>query len=41
LAYLTNGVMRDERAFHIDQPDWITKYNQQGNIILALHEESR
>lgn len=29
LAYLTNGVMRDERAFHIDQPDWITKYNQQ------------
>ncbi|KIK36702.1 hypothetical protein CY34DRAFT_55520, partial [Suillus luteus UH-Slu-Lm8-n1] len=25
LAYLTNGLMRDERAFHIDQPDWIIK----------------
>ncbi|KAG1724346.1 hypothetical protein EDB19DRAFT_1858604 [Suillus lakei] len=29
LTYLTNGLMRDERAFHINQPDWITKYNQQ------------
>ncbi|KAG2126940.1 hypothetical protein DEU56DRAFT_821582 [Suillus clintonianus] len=29
LTYLTNGLMRDERAFHIGQNDWITKYNQQ------------
>ncbi|KAG0697468.1 hypothetical protein DFH29DRAFT_856926 [Suillus ampliporus] len=29
LVYLSNGLMRDERAFHIDQPDWITTYNQQ------------
>ncbi|KAG1733916.1 uncharacterized protein EDB91DRAFT_1148001 [Suillus paluster] len=28
-TYLTNGLMRDERAFHINQPDWITAYNQQ------------
>ncbi|KAG2346573.1 hypothetical protein BDR05DRAFT_959508 [Suillus weaverae] len=29
LTYLTNGLMRDDRAFHISQLDWITKYNQQ------------
>ncbi|KAG2128642.1 uncharacterized protein EDB93DRAFT_1184074 [Suillus bovinus] len=29
LTYLTNGLMRDERAFHISDPDWITKYNNQ------------
>ncbi|KAG1791237.1 uncharacterized protein HD556DRAFT_1386844 [Suillus plorans] len=29
LTYLTNGLMRDERAFHLDGPDWITKYNNQ------------
>ncbi|KAG2059298.1 hypothetical protein BDR06DRAFT_987265 [Suillus hirtellus] len=29
LTYLTNGLMRDERAFHLDSSDWITKYNNQ------------
>ncbi|KAG1893485.1 uncharacterized protein F5891DRAFT_1282054 [Suillus fuscotomentosus] len=36
LTYLTNGLMRDERVFHLNHPDWITKYNNQGNLILAL-----
>ncbi|KAG2035381.1 hypothetical protein BDR03DRAFT_962496 [Suillus americanus] len=29
LTYLTNGLMRDERAFYFNEPDWITKYNKQ------------
>ncbi|KAG1834673.1 hypothetical protein DFJ58DRAFT_719336 [Suillus subalutaceus] len=29
LTYMTNGLMRDERAFYFNQPDWITKYNKQ------------
>ncbi|KAG2108957.1 uncharacterized protein F5147DRAFT_693493 [Suillus discolor] len=29
LTYLTNGLMRDERAFHLNGSDWITKYNNQ------------
>lgn len=30
LTYLTDGVMRDRRVFHIiNLPDWITKYNEQ------------
>ncbi|OAX35056.1 hypothetical protein K503DRAFT_851394 [Rhizopogon vinicolor AM-OR11-026] len=29
LAHLTNDVLRDDRAFHIDQPDWISMYNKQ------------
>ncbi|KAG2143156.1 hypothetical protein BD769DRAFT_1037172 [Suillus cothurnatus] len=29
LAHVTNGLMRDERVFHIDQPDWMSKYNKQ------------
>ncbi|KAG1883857.1 hypothetical protein F4604DRAFT_1952768 [Suillus subluteus] len=36
LTYMTNGLMRDERAFYFNQPDWITKYNKQGNLILVL-----
>jgi hypothetical protein len=30
LAGLTNGILRDNRAFHIDDQQWISKYNDQG-----------
>jgi stress-induced-phosphoprotein 1 len=26
---LTNGIMRDERVFHIDSNDWVSQYNLQ------------
>lgn len=29
LTSLSNGFMRDERVFHINQPNWIDMYNQQ------------
>ncbi|OAX34055.1 TPR-like protein [Rhizopogon vinicolor AM-OR11-026] len=29
LTYMTNGMMRDDRAFHIDEPDWVDMYNKQ------------
>ena len=30
LAGLTNGILRDKRVFHIDDQQWISKYNDQG-----------
>lgn len=33
LADLTNGLLRDNRIFHITDPDWIDKYNNQGTIV--------
>ncbi|KAG1843800.1 hypothetical protein DFJ58DRAFT_731469 [Suillus subalutaceus] len=35
LTLLSNGFMRDDRVFHINQPKWIDMYNQQGDLILA------
>ncbi|OBZ79655.1 Small glutamine-rich tetratricopeptide repeat-containing protein beta [Grifola frondosa] len=29
IAEITNGIMRDERVFHMPESDWITKYNKQ------------
>lgn len=29
LTFLSNGFMRDDRVFHINQPNWIEMYNQQ------------
>ncbi|KAG1770956.1 hypothetical protein EDD22DRAFT_976982 [Suillus occidentalis] len=29
LTLLSNGFMRDDRVFHINQPNWIEMYNQQ------------
>jgi len=29
LSGLTNGIIRDERVFHIDDPNWFTMYNDQ------------
>ena len=29
LESLTNGIMRDDRVFHIDNQDWISQYNDQ------------
>jgi hypothetical protein len=31
LVGLTNGIIRDERVFHIDDPNWISMYNEQGS----------
>ncbi|KAG2108961.1 uncharacterized protein F5147DRAFT_693521 [Suillus discolor] len=38
LTYLTNGLMRDERVFHINHPDWITKYNNQVTFEATTHQ---
>jgi hypothetical protein len=35
LTLLSNGFMRDDRVFHINQPNWIEMYNQQGDVVLA------
>lgn len=35
LTDLSNGFMRDDRVFHINQPNWIEMYNQQGDLMLA------
>jgi hypothetical protein len=32
LMFLSNGFMRDDRVFHINQPNWIEMYNQQGEF---------
>ncbi|OJA20368.1 hypothetical protein AZE42_09500 [Rhizopogon vesiculosus] len=29
LTYMTNGMIRDHRAFHIDEPGWVDMYNKQ------------
>lgn len=34
LTDLSNGFMRDDRVFHINQPNWIEMYNQQGDLKL-------
>ena len=34
LVGLTNGIIRDERVFHIDDPNWLSMYNEQGSPIL-------
>ena len=37
LAGLTNGILRDNRVFHIDDQKWISKYNDQGpTLVCAL-----
>lgn len=38
LTYLTNGLMRDERVFHLNHPDWITKYNNQVTFEATAHQ---
>lgn len=35
LTLLSNGFMRDDRVFHINQPKWIDMYNDQDDSILA------
>lgn len=35
LEMLTNGIMRDTRAFHLDDPDWIELYNKQGSCLVS------
>jgi stress-induced-phosphoprotein 1 len=38
LTLLSNGFMRDDRVFHINQPNWIDMYNQQGESASSLVE---
>jgi hypothetical protein len=36
LVDISNGLMRDPRAFHIDCSDWFEKYNRQGLYLNPL-----
>jgi hypothetical protein len=32
---ISNGIMRDSRVFHIEDPDWFRKYNDQSPHLLS------
>ncbi|KAF9524089.1 hypothetical protein CPB83DRAFT_861869 [Crepidotus variabilis] len=32
IVELTNGLIRDLRAFHLDHKDWFSQYNSQGQL---------
>ena len=34
IASISNGILRDERVFHVDSDDWFKKYNLQGRYRL-------
>jgi hypothetical protein len=40
LESLSNGIMRDARVFHIDDGEWISKYNNQGQLCHDSYTQS-
>ncbi|KAG2035797.1 hypothetical protein BDR03DRAFT_983442 [Suillus americanus] len=36
LTLLSNGFMRDDRVFHINEPNWIDMYSQQGTVYFEV-----